>query len=443
MSTYIIEGARPLEGSIKPSGSKDSAVKLMAASLLSNEDVVLENVPHTTDVDMMMDIIKSIGGEIAWIGDNKLSINSSAINTHVVPFDVGSKTRFSTLLAGPLLFRFGKCEIPKTINTQNRPRPINRLIETWKSMGIEVLSDTQGFNLEVKESKSSSINFKINTHMGTANAILLSSFSPGETVITNAAEESEIDDLIDFLNVLGGEVERKDPRTVSITGKNVFTGGYFEVQPDIVETIAYAVAAVITRGNVTVKGIKKIQLASFVNFLTKIGARFDYTREDLCVWYGGEELKPTRIESAPAPGFLADWLPFASLILCHAQGKSYINDTIYVDRYGFVKDLNRMGANIKVKKPSEVEFNCVISDESYDYENLGEPSSAIEIEGVKKLRGTRLNMNDNRFDSILVVAALGAEGKSELIGIDEMFIRYENFFEKLSSLGASITSQEE
>jgi len=443
MSTYVIEGARPLEGSIKPSGSKDSAVKLIAASLLSNEDIVLDNVPHNTDIDLVIDIIKQIGGEISWIGDNKLSINGSTINTHVIPFESGSKTRFSTLLAGPLLFRFGKCELPKTINTQTRPRPINRLIETWKSMGVEVVSDNQGFTMEVKEFKSANINFKINTHMGTANAIIMSAFVPGQTVITNAAEENEIDDLIEFINVMGGEIERSEPRTVKVIGRNVFTGGFFEVQPDVVETIAYAAAAIVTKGNITVKGLKKLKLASFVNFLTKIGARFDYTRDELCVWYGGEEYNATKLESAPAPGFLADWLPFAALTLCYADGTSYINDTIYYDRYGYVKDLNRMGASILIKKPSELNFNCVISDESYDYENLGEPSSAIEIEGVSRLKGTRLNMNDNRFDSILVIAALAAEGKSELIGIDEMFVRYENFFEKLSNLGASITAQEE
>jgi len=441
MSTYLIEGAHPLEGSIKPSGSKDSAVKLLAAALLSNEDIVLENVPHTTDIDAMIEIINSIGGSVSWIGDNKLSINGSTINTHVIPYELGSKTRFSTLLAGPLLFRFGKCVLSKVSNAQTRPHPINRWVDTWKEMGVDVDSDKEYIYLEAKNLQSNNINFKINTHMGTANALITAAFIPGQTTITNAAEENEVDDLIEFLNVIGGEVERVEPRKIKVTGRNVFTNGYFEVQPDSVETIAYATAALVTKGNITIKGLKKLQLASFVNFLTKLGARFEYNRDELCVWYGGEEFNPVRIESAPAPGFLADWLPFATLIMSYAKGISYANDTIYVDRYGFVTDLNRMGASIHLKKPSEVDFNCVISDESYDYANIGEPLSAAEIEGVKKLKGTRLNMNDNRFDSVLIIAALGAEGKSELIGVDEMFVRYENFFEKLVSLGASITGE--
>jgi len=441
MSTYIVEGAHPLEGSIKPSGSKDSAVKLLAASLLSNEDIVLENVPHTTDIDTMIEIINSIGGSVTWIGDNKLSVNGSAINTHIIPNELGSKTRFSTLLAGPLLFRFGKCVLSKTINTQTRSQPINRWVDTWKEMGVDVDSDKEFIYLEAKDLQSNTVNFKINTHMGTANALITAAFIPGQTMITNAAEENEVDDLIEFLNIIGGEVERVEPRKIRVIGRNVFTAGYFEVQPDTIETVAYAIAALVTKGNITIKGLKKLQLSSFVNFLTKLGARFEYNRNELCVWYGGEEFNPIRVESAPAPGFLTDWLPFATLIMSYAGGQSYVNDTIYYDRYGFVKDLNRMGANIYLKKPSEVDFNCVISDESYDYAKLGEPTSAAEIEGVKKLKGTRLNMNDNRFDSILIIAALGAEGKSELIGIDEMFVRYENFFEKLSSLGASITGE--
>jgi UDP-N-acetylglucosamine 1-carboxyvinyltransferase len=175
-----------------------------------------------------------------------------------------------------------------------------------------------------------------------------------------------------------------------------------------------------------------------VNFLTKIGARYEYDRDELCVWYGGEEFEPTKIESSPTPGFLADWLPFATLILNQAQGTSFVHNTIYVDRLGFVQDLNRMGADIELKKPSETGFQAMISDESYDYNKYGEPSTVAEINGPRKLRGVRLNMEDPRFDTALIIAALSAEGRSELLGIDEMFIRHERFFEKLSSLGAEL-----
>lgn len=442
MSTIIAEGSHSLEGTVKPSGSKDSAIKLIVASLLSNEDIILENIPHTSDVEVMFNIIKQIGGNISWIADNKLMINASTINTHVVPYELGSKSRFAALLAGPLVFRFGKAIVPRSLNLPFRPQPINRWINSWENIGMKVDSDKENVRLILQEKISSDINFKISTHTGTANALISSAFITGETIINNAAEETEVDDLIEFLNTIGGNVERLEPRKIKVVGTNVFKSGYFEAQPDNIEAVAYATAALTTKGNITIKGIKQLQLASFVNFLTKIGARYEHGKDELRVWYGGEEYLPTKIESTPAPGFLADWLPYAALILNYARGTSYIHDTIYVDRLDFSQDLNRMGADIEIKLPSELGFKTMISDESYDYEKFGEPRTAVEIKGPRKLRGTRLNMDDPRFDTALIIAALSAEGKSELIGVDEMHIRYERFFDKLVNLGAELKNIE-
>ena len=439
MSVLVVEGARPLEGSVKPSGSKDSAVKLIIAALLSNEDVVLENVPRTSDINVIYSVIEAIGGTISWIGDNKLSINGSTIHTHEVPFEIGSKSRFSALLAGPLIFRFGKAVLPRSLHTKERPQPINRWIETWKSLGINVSSEKEQVTLEATEVKGAFLNFKISTHTGTANALLTAAIAGGETTISNAAEETEVDDLISFINEIGGEAERVEPRKIRVVGKNVFSGGFHEVQPDSIEAVAYATAGLITKGNLTIRGIKELQLTSFVNFLTKMGARYEYDRDELNVWYGGEEFKAVNVESSPAPGFLADWLPFATLLLNFAEGESQVHDTIYVDRFSFSQDLNRMGGSVTLKRPTELGLQPVISDESYDYASHGEPKTVAVVNGPVKLRGARLNMDDPRFDAALIIAALGAEGKSELIGVDEMFVRYERFFDKLNNLGASIS----
>ncbi len=438
MSIIVVDGTHRLEGSVKPSGSKDSAVKLITASLLSNEDIVLENIPHASAIENLISIIKEMGCSVSWIGDNKLQINASTINTHVIPTEMGSKYRFTPLLAGPLIFRFGKAVIPKPLKTAIRPQPINRWLDTWRLLGINIENGQDSFYLELGERKNTEINFKISTHTGTANAIISASFIKGETIINNAAEETEVEDLVEFINTMGGEIEILEPRKIKITGKNVFNGGFFEAVPDNIEAVAYATAALTTRGNITIKGIKKLQLTSFVNFLTNIGGRYEYDRDELNVWYGGEEFKPFNIESSPSPGFLADWLPFATLILNYAHGVSCVHDTIYVDRFGFAQDLNRMGADITLKNPTEAGFQCMISDESYDYENLGEPRTVAEVKGPRKLRGERLNMDDTRFDTTLIIAALSAEGKSELIGVDEMLVRYERFFEKLTNLGADL-----
>ncbi len=438
MSVMYIEGGHPLEGVVKPSGSKDSAIKVIIASLFSNEDVVLENIPKTNDIETMIDIVTSIGGSIKWIADNKLLINGQGINTHIVPDEIGGKSRFTLLLAGPLLFRFRKAELPKKIVKDVPVQPVNRWVDSWEAMGIKVVNEKTKIILEAENFKGANINFKISTHTGTANAILTATIIPEETFINNAAEETEVDDLLDFINLIGGEAERVEPRRIRIVGKNIFKGCYFEVQPDNIEAIAFVTGALITKGNVTINGIKKLQLTSYVNFLTKIGARYEYNRDSLNVWYGGEEFSPAIIESSPAPGFLADWLPYATLLLVYTNGRSKVHNTVYVDRFGYIQDFNRMGADIELVRPSEEGIQCAISDETYDYANLGEPKTLAVVKGPSKLKGARLNMDDCRFDSTLVIAALSADGKSELIGVDNMIVTHERFFEKLSKLGARI-----
>ncbi|OGC45559.1 hypothetical protein A2V49_00970 [candidate division WWE3 bacterium RBG_19FT_COMBO_34_6] len=439
MSSSFVEGGYPLEGEVTPSGSKDSAIKLIISSLFCNEDSVLENIPRTHDIEILEEIIKSIRGSITWVGDNKLVINGANISTHEISYEIGSRFRFSPLLAGPLLYRFGKALIPKPLNSLEKSTPINRWVITWQNLGINVESDEKFLILDSLQAKETNIIFKISTHNGTANAILSSIFINGNTYISNAAEESEIDELIEFINKIGGLVERVEPRKIKITGTNIFHGAYHEIKPDIIEAISYAAAAIITKGNITIKGIKDLQIASFVNFLTKINTKYEFNNNELKVWYGGEIHNSTTVESSPAPGFLADWLPFVTLIQNYADGISLVHNTIYYNRMGYIQDFNRMGANIEIKKPSEVGLSCVISDESYDFEKLGEPKTVAQINGPQKLKGLRLNMTDTRYDSVLILAALSAEGRSELVGVEEMAVRYERYFDKLINLGAHLT----
>lgn len=439
MSHLLIDGSYSLEGEITPSGSKDSAAKLLIASLFSNEEIVLDNISQNYLTHHLIPVIESIGTKVEWIGKHKLSINASGIYTHEIPYDVGSRLRTTTLLAGPLLYRFGKAVLPKPHNAIYHPAPINRWVDTWQALGITVESDEHNLILSVNEPNPANINFKINTHNGTANAIMSSVFCPGESIISNAAEEDEVTDLIAFFNTIGANIERIEPRKLRVIGTNVFRGGYFEAQPDKIEAVAYITAGIITKGNITVKGIERLELAAFLNFLTKVGVRYEYSKSSLNVWYGGEEYLACNQNAAPSPGFLADWIPFASLILNLASGTSLLHDTIYIDRLNFVKDLNRMGARMELMRPSDVGIQGMISDESYDYTTHGEPYTVAKIEGPSKLRGARLNMSDPRFDTCLVVAALGAEGKSQLLDVDTMHIRHEDFFDKLNSLGAHIT----
>lgn len=437
----IIEGGHPLVGTVKISGAKNSVLKIIPAALFSNEDVIIDNVPKIENVLSDIEVAESVGAVVEWVGSNRLLINGSKISTHEIPFDIGSKQRTSLLLAGPLLFRFGKAKIPKFKPSNYKPGPLNRHIEMWKSLGIEVVEDDKYFELSAENIKPANINFRISSHMATDNAILSSLFISGETIITNASEESEIDDLIASVNLMGASVQRVDPRTIKITGSTIFKGFRFEVQSDKSEAATFAAAAVLTKGNIEIKGVERTVFIPFANFLSRIGARFEFIEGGIKVWRNDPELQPIQLNISPTPGFIPDWQPLATLMMTQAQGESFINDTVYTNRFSYVTDLNRMGAAIEVIKPSTINILPVISDDSYDFEKNGEPDTVAKIKGPSKLKGERLQILDFKYGAVLPLAALSAEGKSEIIGIENVEEYFENFLIKLEGLGAKIWRQ--
>jgi UDP-N-acetylglucosamine 1-carboxyvinyltransferase len=440
MSIYL-EGKNPLRGSVQVSGAKNSAIKLIFASMFSNEDVVLDNVPRIESILIDLEIIKSIGGKAEWIGKNRLLLNGSNLVTHEIPYELGAKYRTAFLLVGPLLYKFGKAQIPQTAGSFFRPNPINRILATWQSLGFDIKQDETWIYISTGTPKASEISFKTTTHTGTENAILSALFIDGETIINNASEEPEIDDLISFVRAMGVTCERVEPRKIRLVGSTVFRGTTFTVQPDKYEAAAFATAALLSKGNIAITGINKLPLVPFVNFLTKIKANFDIQFSELRVW-DTNHLEPTNLTIAPSPGFIPDWQPLATLILSKATGTSLVHDTVYTDKFGYVKDLNRMGTDIEVVKPSTVGLMAIISDDAYDYEQEGEPSTVAKIVGPAKFTGAKFHISDPRYANTLVLAALGAEGKTEINGYISAFEETENFFDKLISLGAKITRDE-
>lgn len=443
MSSIIIRGGKPLQGTVKISGAKNSALKLIAAALFANDDVIFENMPRMGNVSTDLEIIKALGGEVRWLSDNKLLINGSKIKTTEIPYDLGSKYRTAALHAAALVYRFGKATLPIPGGCKIGMRPMNRWVETWKSLGIEVENDDKNFYLNAEEIKGATINFKINTHMGTDNAILFSMFAPGETIINNAAEEPEVDDLIDFVNMMGAEVERVEPRKIKVIGKNNFSGTTFRVMSDRNEVVTYAVASLVTNGNITIKGVDRKNLLAFVNVLSKMNAKFDINESEMRVWRRGEGFEPVDVTTSPYPGFMTDWQPLITLLLTQADGTSLVHDTVYIDRFGYTKDLNRMGTDIKLLKPSEVEKEVVISEDTYNVKEMGEPQTIAKISGPTDLKGAKLLAPDLRAGATLVLAALAAQGKSEVVGFENIDRGYENIVEKLKSLGADITRMED
>lgn len=438
MSIYI-EGKKPLQGTISASGAKNSAQKLIIAATYSNQDVILENVPRLESVYLDLEIVRSLGGKVEWIGNNKLLINGSTINSWEIPDDVGKRYRTAFLLAGPLMFRFGKARIPKFLSQNKTAAPINRILETWRLLGFRVTEAAEYFELTLDTPKAADVSFRTSTHTGTDNAILSALFISGETTINNASEEPEIDDLIEFCNQLGAKVTRFESRKIKIEGVNVFHGTTYRVIPDKYEVAFFATAAILTKGNVIIKNINKMSILPFINFLTKLGVNFEVTNDELKVWNVSGELTALNITTNPSPGFIPDWQLLAVALLTLADGTSTIHDTVYVNRFPYVNDLNRMGAHIELVKPSSLGLIPVISDDSYNFEVDGEPLTIAKIEGPTKFRADRIHVSDYRYADAILLAALSAEGKSEILEYQANYEQIENLFDKLLSLGAKIT----
>lgn len=439
MPEIIVEGGSPLKGDITLSGAKNSALKIIAAALFSNEDIELENVPRMQNVLEDLEIIESLGGKVEWLGENRLLINGSGIFSFEIPWELGSKNRTAGLHAAALLHRFGKAVLPIPGGCRIGFRPVNRWIEAWRALGIEVTETDKYYSLESKDLCGGNISFKVSTHMGTDMAILFSIFAPGETIITNAAEEPEVDDLITFVNKIGAQVERVEPRKIKIIGKDQFKGCSYKVLSDRNEAVTFAVGALVTKGNITIHGVQKENLLAFTNLLSKIGCRFEFSGEEMRVWTAGESFNPVNVTTSAHPGVMTDWQPFITLLLTQAEGESLVHETIYTDRFGYTNDLNRMGAKIELLKPSDVGLEAVVSDDSYAMEKMGEPLTVARIKGPSKLRGERLIIPDLRAGVTLILAALAAEGKSEIDGYGHVSRGYENFLGKIANLGATIT----
>ena len=439
---YFIEGSKALIGTVNISGSKESALTLIAASMFSNEDIVLENVPDISLVHFNLEILEKLGAKVLWMGNNRVLLNGSQINTYEIPEDLGKNCRNCILLAGPLLFRFGKAVIPKFEPEEDEALRINRIIEMWELLRIKVEESEDSLYLESVEIKPAAINFKKASKLATQSAVLSSVFISGETAINNSSEASEIDDLINFLNIIGAEIKRTGPKEILITGSNIFKQGSFSVQPETTEAVLFAAAALLTNGNIVIKNTLKEPLIPFVNFLNKIGANFEFTlNNELKVWRNHEPLSNTDLTISPSPGFIPEWQTFASLILTQSEGVSRIHDTVYIDRFDYIRDLNMMGADLKLFTPSELGIPVKVSDDSYDLEKEGEPQSVLEITGGTNLKGTRIAFYSNRYAPVMLLAALSAEGKSEVTGIEYLTAYYENIINKFIDIGAKIWEQ--
>ncbi len=427
---FLIQGGKPLNGEVKLAGAKNAATKMMIASLLTEDECVLENFPLIGDTAITVDLCKELGSKIDVCSDTScLSIKTSSIKSNE-PFVLTRRNRIPILALGPLLTRSGEAHLPVVGGDKIGARPVDMHLESLKSLGAIISIDEGYYHAFAPDGlRGAEIRLRYPSVGATENTILASVLAKGRTIIYNAAVEPEIIDLIKMLQNMGAIIELGADRKISIFGVTKLHGTKHKLLPDRNEAVSFACMAVATNGTIFVKDAIQEHLITFLNTLRRVGGEYEVRSDGIKFWRGGD-LKSIVVETDTHPGFMTDWQQPLTVVLTQSDGHSVLHETVYEDRFCYIEDLNLMGAKIKVKTECLGELSC-------RFKNLNHPHSAI-IEGVSKLKGSRLRVPDLRAGIAHLIAALTAEGESIIEGVDEIDRGYQNIIARLKNIGADI-----
>jgi len=412
---FLIKGALPLSGEVEISGYKNSAGAVLAASLLTDKPSIIDNLPLCSDVLDGIEILKKMGAEIEWLNGRKIKISPKNINPEKIPANLFEKMRVSILLLGPLLTRFKKLKIPHPGGDKIGLRPISAHLEALKDFGVKVEEKDGFYCFEApKKLGGKRIVLKEFSVTATENIMMIAAKARGKTKIEIAAAEPQVQDLGKFLEKMGLKIKGVGTHTIEIEGKKKLSGANFKISPDWSEAGTFLIAFAITGGQGKIKNVNPDHLTMFLEKMKEIGVNFEVKRDEILA-KPSKKFKSTKIQVLPYPGFPTDLQPQTSVLLTQAEGKSLIHDPLYENRFQYLHELRKMGADIEITDP---------------YRAL--------IFGKRKLIGNKLNASDIRSGAALVLAALAAKGTSEIEGISQIDRGYEKFDEKLKKLGVKI-----
>lgn len=434
MDKFIISGGIPLKGEVNLCGAKNSGFKLMIASLYSDELCTIRNFSKIGDIYSTTEIIRVLGGEVN-IGKNHiLQVSGKDLKRQEFSETTGKLSRASTYFIGPLLYRFGKAILPIPGGCKIGRRPLDRHIEGIKVLGASVKIADSHYEISGKL-KGGKYCFPKNTHGGTDVMIIAAASANGNTLLENAAMEPEVDDLIAYLNRMGAKIKRTNPRVIEIEGVDNFSPVVYSVMADRNEAVTFACSALATKGDVFVKNAKPEILTAFLDSVEKIGGGYEVKEKGIRFFYKGE-LKALNIVTRPYPGFMTDWMAMWMILMTQTKGECIVHETIFENRFAFVKGLKKMGADIELFNPEVPDPNEIYNFNLED--DKTENYHAAKVIGPTILRGMNQEITDVRAGASLILASLIAEGKSELTGVEHVDRGYENFDERLRSLGAQI-----
>lgn len=414
MDAIEISGRTPLNGTIPISGAKNSALKLMAASLLAPEPLRLENMPRLADTKSMAGLMSRLGTVIEEPEDNVTVLTTAEVTSAYAPYDLVRKMRATFNVLGPLLAREGHAKVSLPGGCAIGARPVDLHLEALKALGAHIdLHEGYVYAQAPRGLKGGRIKFPFVSVGATEHALLAAVMSYGETVIENAAQEPEIGDLAHCLNAMGAKVEGIDTDTLHITGVSSLSGATYSVIPDRIETGTYAMAAAITGGKVRLTNTRHNFLDALLEKMEQAGV--DITRHDDGFTVDGQcGLKAVDVETAPYPGFPTDLQAQFMAMMAVADGTSEISETIFENRFMHVPELGRLGADITVQ------------------------GAQATVNGTRTLEGAPVMATDLRASVSLVLAGLAAEGKTTINRVYHLDRGFEHLEEKLTNCGASI-----
>ena len=421
MTKYIVQGGKPLFGEVEISGAKNAAVAIIPAALLVDGVCRIENIPQISDVTMSLKILEQLGAGIRFINPHTVEVDCTHIHTTRTSYELSRKIRASYYLIGALLGRFGQAEVamPGGCNFGG-VRPIDQHVKGFTALGAKVVVEGGFIHASAKEGrlKGANIYLDVVSVGATMNIMMAAVMAEGNTVIENAAKEPHIVDLANFLNSMGANIRGAGTDTIKIRGVERLTGGSYAIIPDQIEAGTYMAAVAAAGGQVLVKNIIPKHMDCITAKLVEMGVEVE-EKEDTLLVRRTNRLQKTNIKTLPYPGFPTDMQPQITACLSLAEGTSLVTEGVWSSRYRYVDELKRMGANIQVDDKTAV------------------------VEGVDHLTGAPIQAYDLRAGAALVIAALAAQGRSEISNVEYIERGYEDIVSKLRAIGADIRAVEE
>lgn len=413
MEQYVVKGGVPLRGEVSIGGAKNAALGILAAAIMTDETVTIENVPNVRDTRVLLQAIEGIGAKVKYIYNNTVQINGGSISDLNVEYEYIRKIRASYYLLGALLGKYKESNVALPGGCNIGSRPIDQHLKGFKALGAKVNIDHGVVSAKAENLVGGHIYFDVVTVGATINLMMASCMAEGETILENAAKEPHIVDVANFLNAMGANIKGAGTDVIRIKGVNRLHGCTYSIIPDQIEAGTFMMAAAATRGDIVIKDVIPKHLESITAKLLEMGCKLVEGDDWIRVIAEGE-VGSTNVKTLPYPGFPTDMQPQIAVALALAKGSGMVTESIFENRFKYVDELNRMGAKIKVE------------------------GNTAYIEGVEKFTSAQLSAPDLRAGAALVIAALAADGISQIDDIEYIQRGYEDFEGKLSALGAII-----